>query len=130
MSILRKRAPRINAILVLLSILLVTMRCSTSPSLPKGAVGNLGRYNYSPSVIETGSTRQFWWCSWGVNPNDTSQASDAIYYEVINMSTHESLGPVLVLAETPGAWDSVFTCNPKVIGGVFTNPFGDGESYL
>jgi hypothetical protein len=130
MRVLTKRLLRTNAILVFLSIVLVTTRCSTPPKLPKGAVGNVGRYNYSPSVIETGSIRQFWWCSWGVNPNDPSQASDAIYYEVINMSTHESLGPMLVLAETPGAWDSVFTCNPKVIGGVFTNPLGDGENYL
>src|ERR1035438_5392335 len=122
MSILRKRAPRINAILVLLSILLVTMRCSTSPSLPKGAVGNVGRYNYSPSVIETGTTRQFWWCSQGVNPSGESQDTDAIYYESMNTSLLLASRPVLVMAETPGAWDSVFTCNPKVIGGVFVNP--------
>jgi len=129
MSVSRNRVVTTCSILVFLSILLVTTRCSTSPSLPKGAVGNIGRYNYSPSVIETGDTRQFWWCSWGVNPNDNSQASDAIYFEAINMSTLASLGPVLVLAETPGGWDSVFTCNPKVIGGVFVNPLGDGETY-
>ena len=35
----------------------------------------------------------------------------------------------MVLAETPGAWDSAFTCNPKVIGGVFENPLGDGQTY-
>ena len=37
--------------------------------------------------------------------------------------------PVMVLAETPGAWDSAYTCNPKVIGGVFDNPLGDGQTY-
>jgi hypothetical protein len=30
-------------------------------SFPNGAVGNDGRYNYSPSVIETANTREFWW---------------------------------------------------------------------
>jgi len=108
---------------------LATTSCSQSPSLPKGAVGNLGLYNYSPSVIETGNERQFWWCSIGVNPIDKSQTSDAIFYERINMTTHVTQGPTLVLAETPGAWDSAYTCNPKVIGGVFDNPLGDGQTY-
>jgi hypothetical protein len=115
--------------LVVLSSTLVTIGCSASPSLPKGAVGNAGKYNYSPSVIETGNTRQFWWCSPGVNPSDPAQNTDAIYYESINMSTLATYGPVLVMAETPGAWDSAFTCNPKVIGGVFENPLGDGQNY-
>ena len=115
--------------LIVLSTILVTTGCSTSPSLPKGAVGNAGRYNYSPSVIETGNTRQFWWCSPGVNPNDTSQARMRSIIESINMSTLATDGPVLVMAETPGAWDSAFTCNPKVIGGIFQNPLGDGQNY-
>jgi hypothetical protein len=104
-----------------------TMGCSRS--LPRGAVGNLGLYNYSPSVIQTGDTRQIWWCSQGVNPSNSSQNTDAIYFESINMSTHESYGPVQVLSETPDAWDSAFTCNPKVIGGVFEGPLGDGQTY-
>jgi len=104
-----------------------TMGCSRS--LPRGAVGNLGLYNYSPSVIQTGDTRQIWWCSQGVNPSNSSQNTDAIYFESINLSTHESFGPVQVLSETPDAWDSAFTCNPKVIGGVFEGPLGDGQTY-
>src|SRR5579862_4102115 len=109
-------------------IVFSTTGCSPS-SLPPGAIGNAGRYNYSPSVIETGNIRQFWWCSEGVNPLDSSQNADAIYYQSVNTSTHQSYGPVLVLAETPGAWDSLYTCNPKVIGGVFENPLGDGQTY-
>jgi len=109
--------------------ILASTACSSSRSLPPGAVGNLGQYNYSPSIIETGNTRQFWWCSPGPNPDDSSQDTDAIYYESINMSTRVSYGPVLVLAESPGTWDSAFTCNPKVIGGVFANPLGDGQTY-
>ena len=129
MNILRNRVLKTNMTFVVLSAILVTTGCSTSPSLPKGAVGNIRNYNYSPSVIETGGARQFWWCSSGANPSDKSQVSDAIYFEAINMSTHATFGPILVLAETPGAWDSAFTCNPKVIGGVFENPLGDGENY-
>ena len=119
----------ISTVLVLLSVTLFTTGCGDPPSLPAGAVGNPGTYNYSPSVIETGNTRKIWWCSPGVNPNDPSQDTDAIYYQSIDMSTHASSRPVLVLAETPGAWDSAFTCNPKVIGGVFENPLGDGQTY-
>ena len=113
---------------VILGAPFFTTSCS-SRSLPKGAVGNLGKYNYSPSVIETGDIRQLWWCSQGVNPRDASQNTDSIYYESVDMLTGESNGPMLVLAETPGAWDSAFTCNPKVIGGVFEDPLGDGNTY-
>jgi hypothetical protein len=98
-------------------------------SLPHGAIGNPGRYNYSPSIIEAGNIRQFWWCSQGANPLDKSQNTDAIYYASVNMATHDTIGPILVLAETPGAWDAAFVCNPKVIRGVFTNPLGDGQTY-
>jgi len=128
MNILSARVPRAVRILVVLSTILICAGCG-SPSLPRGAVGNFGRYNYSPSVIQTGNIRQFWWCGQGVNPSDTSQYSDAIYYEWINMTTLEAYGPVLVMAETPGSWDSAYTCNPKVIGGVFKNPLGDGQTY-
>ncbi len=127
MNILGNRVLRAIGISVVLSTMLVTSACS-SRSLPKGAIAG-GQYNYSPSVIETGETRQIWWCSIGVNPSNGSQTSDAIYYETINMSTLKSSTPVLVLAETPGSWDSAYTCNPKVIGGVFENPLGDGQTY-
>jgi len=111
-----------------LSVAFLTVGCS-SRSLPKGAIGNLGQYNYSPSAIQTGNTRQIWWCSPGTNPIDPSQNTDAIYYESINMQTLQSSGPLLVMAETPGSWDSALLCNPKVIGGVFQNPLGDGNTY-
>lgn len=105
-----------------------TTACS-SRSLPKGAIGNLGQYNYSPTAIQTENTRQVWWCSPGTNPNDPSQSTDAIYYASVNMQTLEITSPKLVLAETPGSWDSALLCNPKVIGGVFQNPLGDGVTY-
>ncbi len=128
MKILRNRVLRTSGISVVLSTILVTTVCS-SPSLPKGAVGIVGQYNYSPTVIESGDTRQFWWCGNGVNPNNQSQNSDVIYYESMDVSIFKSSSPVVVLAETPGSWDSVYLCNPKVIGGVFKNPLGDRETY-
>src|ERR1700722_16531887 len=120
MNILKNGVVKGSAVLIALGMLIVALGCSQL--LPEGSVGNVGRYNYSPSVIQTGSVRQIWWCGQGVNPNKTSQDTDAIFYESINLSTKVIYGPILALAETPGAWDSVYTCNPKVIGGSFENP--------
>jgi hypothetical protein len=100
-----------------------------SKSLPNGAVGNPGVYNYSPSIIEQGNVRRFWWCSQGINPADSKQNTDSIWYASIDMVTGKTEGPKLVLAETPGAWDSAYTCNPKVVEGQFVNPLGDGVTY-
>lgn len=129
MTSMRNRLLRTGMLLLIVSTMLATVVCSIARSLPTGAIGNIGRYNYSPSVIEAEGTRQFWWCSQGVNPADHSQNSDAIYYESVNMTTMKAQGPLLVLAETPRAWDSAFTCNPKVVAGVFQNPLGDGQTY-
>ncbi len=123
-----RRVTQATASVLIAGAMLVVAGCGAS-SLPKGAVGKGGVYNYSPSIIETGNVRQFWWCSQGVNPNDPSQNTDAIYYASVNKKTLAEVGPTLVLAETPGAWDSAYTCNPKVIEGLFTNPLGDGQNY-
>src|SRR5579862_1259616 len=97
---------------------------------PPGAyVGRAGVYDYSPSVIQSGNVQQFWWCGGGNNPNRPSQESDIILYASIDLSTKVMTGPSVVLGETPGSWDSKYTCNPKVIEGVFTNPLGDGQTY-
>jgi hypothetical protein len=98
--------------------------------LPAGSlVGRAGIYDYSPSVIESGNFEQIWWCGSAYNPTDTTQFSDTIEYESIDLTTHARYGPVPVLAETQGGWDSVYTCNPKVVGGSFANPLGDGKSF-
>jgi hypothetical protein len=98
--------------------------------LPAGAIaGRAGIYDYSPSVIQSGNVEQIWWCGSAYNPTDRTQFSDTIEYESINLTTHARYGPVPVLAETQGAWDSVYTCNPKVVRGSFANPLGDGESF-
>ncbi len=97
---------------------------------PAGAVvGRNGYWNYSPSVIQTGNVQQFWWCGTGKNPSDSSQISDSILYESINTQTQERQGPFIVLAETKGTWDALYTCNPRVIRGTFVNPLGDGQTY-
>ncbi len=55
--------------------------------------------------------------------------SDSIQYETINLTTNKHSGPVPVLSEDQYGWDSVYTCNPKVVGGSFANPLGDGKTY-
>lgn len=97
---------------------------------PAGAfLGQAGVYNYSPAALQIGNLQQFWWCGQGQNPENPSQVSDTIQYASVNLITHEMTGPVTVLGETPAGWDSAYTCNPKVIGGTFTNPLADGKTY-
>jgi hypothetical protein len=107
----------------------VGMTGCSGRALPRGMIGRVGRYDYSPSVIQSGNVRQFWWCGLAKNPVKHSQETDAILYESVNLLTNETAGPVTVLAETPGGWDAEFTCNPKVIGGTFNNPLGDSQTY-
>ena len=116
--------------LPVLSALLATGCTYISNNIPAGAfLGRPGVYNYSPTAIQTGNTQQIWWCGQGVNPNLVSQDTDSILYATVDTTDQSKSVPVVVLAETPGAWDSAFTCNPKVIEGVFTNPLGDGVTY-
>ncbi|MGA9720232.1 MAG: hypothetical protein WBQ79_18280, partial [Acidobacteriaceae bacterium] len=97
---------------------------------PEGAiVGRGGYYNYSPSVIQERDVQKIWWCGGGKNPTNPSQISDTILYEEVNTVTHKKVGPMIVLAETKGTWDALYTCNPRVIGGTFVNPLGNGETY-
>jgi hypothetical protein len=110
-------------------LMILSAACGAPPQLPKGAIGNIGRYNYSPSIIESEGTRRLWWCSEGNNPGDSSLESDAIYYQSIHLTSPKGYGTRLVLEENSGAWDSAFTCNPKVIAGNFQNPLGNGKTY-
>ena len=100
-----------------------------SVGLPQGFIGRVGRYDYSPSVIQTGDVRQIWWCGSAVNPQNPSMDNDSIQYESLNTATMVGTVPRTVLAETPGTWNAALLCNPKVIGGVFQNPLGDGKTY-
>jgi hypothetical protein len=100
-----------------------------SNKLAGAFLGRAGLYDYSPTAIQIGNVQQFWWCGEAQNPVLQSQATDTILYATMDVSTNTSSVPVVVLAETPGAWDSAYTCNPKVIGGVFENPLGNGVTY-
>ena len=93
-------------------------------------IGTVGAYNYSPSVILSGQVTQYWWCGNATNPAKHSQNSDTIQYQSVDAATGQTKGPLTVLAETPGTWDSVYVCNPRVIEGSFNNPLGDGQTYL
>jgi hypothetical protein len=113
-----------------LAMFFVLTACSSSSRLPKGMVGRVGKYDYSPSVIQTGNSRQIWWCGLDHNPGgSSSRESDAILYESIDLVTGQTTEPVAVLGETAGTWDALYVCNPKVIGGIFKNPLGDGVTY-
>src|SRR5277367_4941459 len=79
--------------------------------LPAGSVvGRNALYDYSPSVIQSGNLQQVWWCGQDQNTNVGMQFTDTIQYESIDLASGARNGPMEVLAETPGAWDSVYTC--------------------
>ena len=111
-------------------IAIANVGCAVSPVARTGVVVGLGgSYNYSPSVIQSGQQQQFWWCARAANPADPSQSTDTIQYQSIDLSTGMTQSAVTVLAETAGAWDAAFVCNPRVIKGTFNNPLGDGHTY-
>jgi hypothetical protein len=123
---------RMLAIFLILFVLgpaLSLSGCGLSGTPPGAVVGRYGVYDYSPSVIQSGNFQQFWWCGQGQNPANGDQSTDTILYASINTLTNAHSPPVVVLAETPGTWDAVNTCNPKVVRGTFVNPLGDGQSY-
>jgi hypothetical protein len=118
------------SILACFGLLLCLVGCSLPEGTPAGAVvGRAERYDYTPSVIQTGHVQQFWWCGQASNPAKPSQDTDAILYESIDLMTGLRVGPLVALAETPGTWDAAYTCNPKVVQGKFSNPLGDGQTY-
>jgi hypothetical protein len=117
--------------LIAMALIFALSGCGAAPSgTPAGAVVGRGfRYDYSPSVMQTGSQLQIWWCGSAQNPQDASQDTDTILYVSVDTTTGQNTDPVVVLAETPGAWDEDFTCNPRVIRGSFVNPLDDGKTY-
>jgi hypothetical protein len=116
--------------LIAMALVFALSGCGASSGTPAGAVvGRAGRYDYSPSIMQTGNQLQIWWCGQGRNPQNASQDTDSILYASIDTTTGKKTDPVVVLAETPGTWDQVFTCNPRVIRGSFVNPLNDGKTY-
>lgn len=80
-------------------------------------------YNYAPSVIQTGTTRQYWWCGQGTNPL-TGVMTDTIFYRSYNTSTgvYAPITMVLYPSAGPNMWDEAYTCDPSVIKGAFVDP--------
>lgn len=115
-----------------MGLLLCLVSCGYSPAtLPPDAIAGRAKiYDYSPSVIQSANLQKAWWCGYDDNASNRTQLSDSIQYQAINLATHTRYGPVPVLGETLGSWDSVFTCNPKVIQGSFVNPLGDGKNFV
>jgi hypothetical protein len=111
------------------ALMLVIAGCGSS-GLEPGAIARLSEsYNYSPSVIQDGNLLQVWWCGQSPNPTNNQQNTDTVLYETYDPVRKQASKPVVTLAETAGAWDQAFTCNPKVVKGVFTNPLGDDQTY-
>jgi hypothetical protein len=128
---LEGRRFRAGVLFALMNTFLIATGCTfVSNSEPPGAfLGRSQAYDYSPAALQIGNVQQFWWCGEAHNPVLQSQVTDTILYASLDVTTQAKSVPVVVLAETPGAWDSAYTCNPKVIGGLFTNPLGDGVTY-
>ena len=89
--------------------------------IPNNAPDN---YNYVPTVMNTSDgVQRIWWCG---GPNDT------IFYQSFDLNNGgQTITPkTAVLVEgPPGAWDSVFVCDPSVTKGSWNNPLGDGVTY-
>jgi hypothetical protein len=115
--------------LLTMTLVLALSSCGTSGTPAGAVVGRAGRYDYSPSAMQTGDQLQIWWCGQGRNPEKDTQDTDSILYASIDTKTGRKTKPAIVLAETPGAWDEVFTCNPRVIRGSFVNPLDNGKTY-
>lgn len=105
--------------------LLVCAPAHASTAVGPDVVGTTGYYDYSPSVIQTGTQQDFWWC--GDQPGHTV---DTILHERKSDPSHVAIAEHAVLQEGPaGSWDDTYTCNPDVIEGTFVNPLGDGVTY-
>jgi hypothetical protein len=120
---------KISALLFVPFVITIALVSGCASSHDGPVVGRADAYNYSPSVMQSGSTQQFWWCTDDYNPANPQQLSDTIFYETINADTGQKSNATLALSETPDTWDSVFTCNPRVIRGSFNNPLGDSQTY-
>jgi hypothetical protein len=84
-------------------------------------------YNYAPTVVQSGTTRHYYWC--GYDFAYAGHDSDTILTQSYDTRTHEKSAVSVALAPTKGRWDYGNTCNPSVVMGKFENPLGDGKTY-
>ncbi len=107
---------------VLASALFVPATVATADTTIGGPyIGHIGKYDYSPTMIQDGGNQDWWWCG----QTDT----DTILHQSYTADRGMSAIQTALSRGSAGSWDSAFICNPAVIQGTFTNPFGDGVSY-
>jgi hypothetical protein len=88
--------------------------------------GTTDVYNYAPTVVQSGTTRHYYWC--GYDEAYPGFDSDTILTQTYDTQTHQKSAVSVVLRPTAGAWDKHYTCNPSVVMGTFVNPT-DGKTY-
>lgn len=129
-SLLRpKHLSRLLALLIAIVAILCTVSPAHAATVSNGVLFQRAGYDYGPSIIQNGNTRQYWWCGYGTNPL-TGISTDTIYYRSYNLSTqvYSAITMVLYPSKGPGAWDEAFTCDPSVVEGSFVNP-DNGQTY-
>jgi hypothetical protein len=92
-------------------------------------VGDPGYYDYTPTVIQNGTTIDLWWC--GDLP---SHIGDTILHAQYSTAggTASVTEPEQAVFQEPAdatAWDHTYVCNPDVVAGKFANPLGNGVTY-
>lgn len=99
---------------------------STTPGGPM--LGLPGRYDYSDQGVRdvAANTETHWWCG-----DVAGHTTDTILEQQYRVSTWTTVVPErTAFQETPGAWDSLYTCNPSnAVRGSFSNVLGDGVTY-
>ncbi len=101
--------------------------CSPAPGSIAGRIAALRLFSVRHTIRQSAAGLVVWRGLQSLRHE--RRYSDTIQYESIDLSNQAHYGPVPVLGETPCAWDSVYTCNPKVVRGSFANPLGDGKTY-
>jgi hypothetical protein len=106
---------------LLASLLTVGSSAHADTSIGEPYIGNANKYDYSPTMIQSGGNQDWWWCG----QTDT----DTILQKSYRPATGMSATTTAFSRGSAGQWDSAFVCNPVAVKGTFTNPFGDGLSY-
>jgi len=103
-------------------------RTSASTAAGGPMLGTAGRYDYSDQGVRdpAADTETHWWCG-----DTAGHTTDTILEQQYRVSTWTVTTPEqAALQETPGAWDSLYTCNPSnAVRGSFPDVLGDGVTY-
>lgn len=125
LHVLRRVGP---AVLASLALVLTVAPARASTTVGGPFLGTSGLYDYSDSGIRdtAAGTETHWWCG-----DTAGHTTDTILREQYRLSDWSVTSPEQpVLQEgAAGSWDAQYTCNPTVVQGQFTNPFGDGVTY-